>query len=155
MGFRAIFAATSMEMAIQNQSEIFTQRMGGPPLYSQRKSKELIQKAKHLKRTLADTYDTYDGASSSEEQERKSKRPCTLSRSKPAPRKPVPCNKPAATARPTVSPMLAARWLKHMNDAMDAVPEIDLDSKQRMLAYFEQTSHSTVRSKKLGSLRRA
>merc|ERR1711865_669994 len=114
----------------------------------QRKSKELIQKVKHLKRTLG----TYD---SSEEQERKSKRPCTLSRSKPVPPKPVPCNKPAAKARPTVSPVLAARWLKHMNDAMDAVPEIDLDSKQRMLAYFEQTSHSTVRSKKLGSLRRA
>lgn len=34
---RDIFATSSKEAAIQNQYEFFIQRMGGPPLYSQRK----------------------------------------------------------------------------------------------------------------------
>ncbi|KAM0944824.1 putative Globin-like superfamily protein [Dioscorea sansibarensis] len=35
--FRSIFANSMKEDAIQNQYEFFVQRMGGPPLYSQRK----------------------------------------------------------------------------------------------------------------------
>ncbi|XP_061339362.1 two-on-two hemoglobin-3-like [Gastrolobium bilobum] len=35
--FRSIFANSEKENAIQNQYEFFVQRMGGPPLYSQRR----------------------------------------------------------------------------------------------------------------------
>ncbi|KAM7493236.1 hypothetical protein LguiB_027845 [Lonicera macranthoides] len=35
--FRSIFANSTKEEAIRNQYEFFVQRMGGPPLYSQRK----------------------------------------------------------------------------------------------------------------------
>eukprot|EP00246_Nothoceros_aenigmaticus_P009114 TRINITY_DN24437_c0_g1_i1.p1 TRINITY_DN24437_c0_g1~~TRINITY_DN24437_c0_g1_i1.p1 ORF type:complete len:160 (+),score=24.36 TRINITY_DN24437_c0_g1_i1:172-651(+) len=35
--FRSIFAGSKKADAIQNQYEFFIQRMGGPPLYSQRK----------------------------------------------------------------------------------------------------------------------
>ncbi|XP_020089314.1 two-on-two hemoglobin-3 [Ananas comosus] len=35
--FRSIFAASRKEDAIRNQYEFFVQRMGGPPLYSQRR----------------------------------------------------------------------------------------------------------------------
>jgi truncated hemoglobin YjbI len=35
--FRKIFANSTKEDAIRNQYEFFVQRMGGPPLYSQRK----------------------------------------------------------------------------------------------------------------------
>lgn len=35
--FRSIFANSKKEEAVQNQYEFFVQRMGGPPLYSQRK----------------------------------------------------------------------------------------------------------------------
>ncbi|KAI4316165.1 hypothetical protein L6164_024171 [Bauhinia variegata] len=35
--FRSIFASSKKEDAIQNQYEFFVQRMGGPPMYSQRR----------------------------------------------------------------------------------------------------------------------
>lgn len=35
--FQSIFSNSNKEDAIQNQYEFFVQRMGGPPLYSQRK----------------------------------------------------------------------------------------------------------------------
>lgn len=35
--FRSIFANSKKEEAIQNQYEFFVQRMGGPPLFSQRR----------------------------------------------------------------------------------------------------------------------
>jgi len=35
--FRSIFANSKKEDAIQNQYEFFVQRMGGPPLFSQRR----------------------------------------------------------------------------------------------------------------------
>ncbi|XP_024393913.1 two-on-two hemoglobin-3 [Physcomitrium patens] len=35
--FRKIFSSSTKEDAIRNQYEFFVQRMGGPPLYSQRK----------------------------------------------------------------------------------------------------------------------
>jgi hypothetical protein len=35
--FREIFAGFNKEEAIQNQYEFLVQRMGGPPLFSQRK----------------------------------------------------------------------------------------------------------------------
>lgn len=35
--FRSIFANSKKEDAIQNQYEFFIQRMGGPPLYNQRR----------------------------------------------------------------------------------------------------------------------
>lgn len=38
--FRSIFANSKKEDAIQNQYEFFVQRMGGPPLYSQRKGEQ-------------------------------------------------------------------------------------------------------------------
>ncbi|XP_052481878.1 two-on-two hemoglobin-3 isoform X2 [Gossypium raimondii] len=37
--FRSIFSNSKKEEAIQNQYEFFVQRMGGPPLYSQRKAR--------------------------------------------------------------------------------------------------------------------
>ena len=37
--FRSIFVNSTKEDAIRNQYEFFVQRMGGPPLYSQRKGK--------------------------------------------------------------------------------------------------------------------
>lgn len=40
--FRSIFANSKKEEAIQNQYEFFVQRMGGPPLYSQRKGKKFL-----------------------------------------------------------------------------------------------------------------
>lgn len=40
--FRSIFANSKKEEAIQNQYEFFVQRMGGPPLYSQRKGKNFL-----------------------------------------------------------------------------------------------------------------
>jgi truncated hemoglobin YjbI len=38
--FRSIFANSKKEEAIQNQYEFFVQRMGGPPLFSQRRGKK-------------------------------------------------------------------------------------------------------------------
>jgi truncated hemoglobin YjbI len=35
--FRSIFSNSKKEEAIQNQYEFFVQRMGGPPLFSQRR----------------------------------------------------------------------------------------------------------------------
>jgi truncated hemoglobin YjbI len=138
--FRLIFAATSIETAIQNQSEIFTQRMGGPPLYSQRRNAEALQRTSNLKRSREDSG---DHCSASEElgtrtrssSSRSAKRMCC-----DVPRDVTHTRRPVNTARPTVSPVVAARWLKHMNDAMDCVSEIDPDSKRRMLGYFEQVS---------------
>ncbi|CAN1785269.1 Two-on-two hemoglobin-3 [Linum perenne] len=49
--FRSIFANSKKEEAIQNQYEFFVQRMGGPPLYSQRKDnllKSLVDKLTSL-----------------------------------------------------------------------------------------------------------
>ncbi|GKC94707.1 two-on-two hemoglobin-3, partial [Tanacetum coccineum] len=38
--FRSIFADSKKEDAIQNQYEFFVQRMGGPPLFSQRRDRD-------------------------------------------------------------------------------------------------------------------
>lgn len=38
--FRSIFANSKKEDAIQNQYEFFAQRMGGPPLYNQRRGEQ-------------------------------------------------------------------------------------------------------------------
>ncbi|KOM48621.1 hypothetical protein LR48_Vigan07g232500 [Vigna angularis] len=40
--FRSIFANSKKEDAIQNQYEFFVQRMGGPPLFSQRRALSLL-----------------------------------------------------------------------------------------------------------------
>lgn len=40
--FRSIFSNSSKEDAIRNQYEFFVQRMGGPPLYSERKGKQVL-----------------------------------------------------------------------------------------------------------------
>jgi truncated hemoglobin YjbI len=40
--FRSIFANSKKEDAIQNQYEFFAQRMGGPPLYSQRRGANFV-----------------------------------------------------------------------------------------------------------------
>ncbi|CAO2820409.1 unnamed protein product [Amaranthus hypochondriacus] len=41
--FRSIFANSKKEDAIQNQYEFFVQRMGGPPLFSQRRGIHIFQ----------------------------------------------------------------------------------------------------------------
>jgi len=46
--FRNIFKGSSLEEAIQNQMEFFMQRLGGPPLYSQRKGHPALI-MRHLK----------------------------------------------------------------------------------------------------------
>lgn len=46
--FRSIFANSNKEEAIQNQYEFFVQRMGGPPLYSQRKGSSFISLHRHF-----------------------------------------------------------------------------------------------------------
>ncbi|XP_047155626.1 two-on-two hemoglobin-3-like [Vigna umbellata] len=42
--FRSIFANSKKEDAIQNQYEFFVQRMGGPPLFSQRRGIVLLSR---------------------------------------------------------------------------------------------------------------
>jgi len=46
--FKNIFKGRSKEDAIQNQVDFFVQRMGGPPLYSQRKGHPALM-ARHIK----------------------------------------------------------------------------------------------------------
>ena len=46
--FRNIFNGSSLDEAIQNQMEFFMQRLGGPPLYSQRKGHPALI-MRHLK----------------------------------------------------------------------------------------------------------
>ncbi|XP_027180777.1 two-on-two hemoglobin-3 isoform X2 [Coffea eugenioides] len=83
--FRSIFSKSKKEDAIQNQYEFFVQRMGGPPLYSQRKG-----------------------------------HPALIGRHRPFP----------------VTHRAAERWLNHMQQALDATSDIDLDSKTKMLNFF-------------------
>ncbi|GAY60225.1 hypothetical protein CUMW_200310 [Citrus unshiu] len=83
--FRSIFANSNKEEAIQNQYEFFVQRMGGPPLYSQRKG-----------------------------------HPALIGRHRPFP----------------VTHQAAERWLHHMQIALDSTPEIDADSKIKMMNFF-------------------
>jgi truncated hemoglobin YjbI len=45
--FRSIFANSKKEEAIQNQYEFLVQRMGGPPLFSQRRGTFFVASA-HL-----------------------------------------------------------------------------------------------------------
>lgn len=45
--FRAIFASSNKENAIQNQYEFFVQRMGGPPLFSQRRGEVTLLNLLH------------------------------------------------------------------------------------------------------------
>eukprot|EP00850_Spirogloea_muscicola_P001191 SM000004S15061 [mRNA] locus=s4:1055275:1056427:- [translate_table: standard] len=96
--FRAIFASSTKEEAIRNQYEFFVQRMGGPPLYTQRKG-----------------------------------HPALIGRHGPY----------------TVTAMAAERWLSHMTAAFDSVPEIDADSRQRMLLFFRHTAYFLVAGKEL------
>ncbi len=49
-GFRSMFP-DDMEMAIQNQYEFFAQRLGGPPLYSERKGHPALR-ARHARFTI-------------------------------------------------------------------------------------------------------
>uniref|UniRef100_A0A7N0UQZ8 Hemoglobin n=1 Tax=Kalanchoe fedtschenkoi TaxID=63787 RepID=A0A7N0UQZ8_KALFE len=91
--FRSIFANSKKEDAIQNQYEFFVQRMGGPPLYSQRKG-----------------------------------HPALIGRHRPFP----------------VTHRAAERWLHHMKLALDGVPEIDPDSKTKMMNFFRHTAYFLV-----------
>ncbi|XP_010249775.1 PREDICTED: two-on-two hemoglobin-3 [Nelumbo nucifera] len=91
--FRSIFANSKKEDAIQNQYEFFVQRMGGPPLYSQRKG-----------------------------------HPALIGRHRPFP----------------VTHRAAERWLHHMQQALDSVPEIDADSKIKMMNFFRHTAFFLV-----------
>ncbi|KAF5456543.1 hypothetical protein F2P56_026013 [Juglans regia] len=91
--FRSIFARSKKEDAIQNQYEFFVQRMGGPPLYSQRKG-----------------------------------HPALIARHRPFP----------------VTHRAAERWLHHMQQALESTPDIDADSKLRMLNFFRHTAFFLV-----------
>ncbi|XP_042482118.1 two-on-two hemoglobin-3 isoform X2 [Macadamia integrifolia] len=91
--FRLIFANSNKEDAIQNQYEFFVQRMGGPPLYSQRKG-----------------------------------HPALIGRHRPFP----------------VTHKGAERWLHHMQQALDSIPEIDADSKIKMMNFFRHTAFFLV-----------
>jgi len=87
--FKEIFIGSSKEEAIQNQYEFFIQRMGGPPLFSQRKG-----------------------------------HPALLGRNQDF----------------KIDDKGAKRWLEHMKEALDSVPEIDDDSKKRMFNFFSHTA---------------
>ncbi|KAK4747046.1 hypothetical protein SAY87_026083 [Trapa incisa] len=91
--FRSIFAGSKKEDAIRNQYEFFVQRMGGPPLYSQRKG-----------------------------------HPALIGRHRPFP----------------VTHLAAERWLQHMQQALDSTPEIDPDSKTKMMNFFRHTAFFLV-----------
>ncbi|KAL5729292.1 Two-on-two hemoglobin-3 [Ranunculus cassubicifolius] len=91
--FRSIFANSKKEDAIQNQYEFFVQRMGGPPLYSQRKG-----------------------------------HPALIGRHRPFP----------------VTHEAAERWLGHMQQALDTSPDIDDDSKVKMMNFFRHTAFFLV-----------
>ncbi|KAK7384894.1 hypothetical protein VNO78_30597 [Psophocarpus tetragonolobus] len=91
--FRSIFANSKKENAIQNQYEFFVQRMGGPPLYSQRRG-----------------------------------HPALIGRHRPFP----------------VTHQAAERWLHHMQQALDSTPDIDDDSKTKMMNFFRHTAYFLV-----------
>ncbi|KAL4323288.1 hypothetical protein GQ457_11G016800 [Hibiscus cannabinus] len=91
--FRSIFANSKKEEAIQNQYEFFVQRMGGPPLYSQRKG-----------------------------------HPALIGRHRPFP----------------VTHQAAERWLHHMEKALENTPDIDADSKVKMMNFFRHTAFFLV-----------
>lgn len=88
--FRNIFKNSTIEEAIQNQMEFFMQRLGGPPLYSERKGHPALI-MRHLKFNM--------------------------------------------------SLKATERWVYHMQNALDAVAEIDADSKGRMLDFFTHTAY--------------
>ncbi|XP_058074815.1 two-on-two hemoglobin-3 [Magnolia sinica] len=96
--FRSIFANSVKEDAIRNQYEFFVQRMGGPPLYSQRKG-----------------------------------HPALIGRHRPFP----------------VTHQAAERWLHHMQLALDSVPNIDADSKTKMMNFFRHTAFFLVAGNEL------
>ncbi|KAL4290546.1 hypothetical protein GQ457_14G007430 [Hibiscus cannabinus] len=91
--FRSIFANSKKEEAVQNQYEFFVQRMGGPPLYSQRKG-----------------------------------HPALIGRHRPFP----------------VTHQAAERWLHHMEKALENTPDIDADSKVKMMNFFRHTAFFLV-----------
>ncbi|KAK8997911.1 hypothetical protein V6N11_012447 [Hibiscus sabdariffa] len=91
--FRSIFVNSKKEEAIQNQYEFFVQRMGGPPLYSQRKG--------HL---------------------------ALIGRHRPFP----------------LTHQAAKRWLHHMEKALENTPDIDADSKVKMMNFFRHTAFFLV-----------
>ncbi|KAL9247892.1 hypothetical protein vseg_021272 [Gypsophila vaccaria] len=98
--FRSIFANSTKEDAIQNQYEFFVQRMGGPPLFSQRRG-----------------------------------HPALIGRHKPFP----------------VTHQAAERWLHHMQQALDTTPDIDTDSKTKMMNFFRHTAFFLVAGDELKS----
>ncbi|CAK8570137.1 unnamed protein product [Lathyrus sativus] len=91
--FRSIFASSKKEEAIQNQYEFFVQRMGGPPLFSQRRG-----------------------------------HPALIGRHRPF----------------AVTHQAAERWLHHMQQALDTTPDIDDDSKIKMMKFFRHTAYFLV-----------
>ncbi|TYJ02277.1 hypothetical protein E1A91_A13G216700v1 [Gossypium mustelinum] len=91
--FRSIFSNSKKEEAIQNQYEFFVQRMGGPPLYSQRKG-----------------------------------HPALIGRHRPFP----------------VTHQAAERWLYHMEKALESTPDIDADSRVKMMNFFRHTAFFLV-----------
>lgn len=88
--FRNIFKKRKIEDAIQNQMEFFIQRMGGPPLFSERKGHPALI-ARHMEFNMSEK--------------------------------------------------AALRWLFLMEESLNEIPEIDEDSKTKMMNYFRHTAH--------------
>ncbi|WRX35417.1 Truncated hemoglobin - like 1 [Theobroma cacao] len=115
--FRSIFANSKKEEAIQNQYEFFVQRMGGPPLYSQRKVFLLtISWTGVYFALLSFPCDTLAG------------HPALIGRHRPFP----------------VTHQAAERWLHHMEKALESTPDIDADSKIKMMNFFRHTAFFLV-----------
>ncbi|KAK6162114.1 hypothetical protein DH2020_001955 [Rehmannia glutinosa] len=113
--FRSIFANSKKEDAIQNQYEFFVQRMGGPPLYSQRRG--LISYAKSsmipLPAVFFNRYHVVQVKSVLSH-------PALIARHRPFP----------------VTRQAAERWLHHMQQALDSTSDIDSDSKIKMMNFL-------------------
>ncbi|KAJ1422479.1 hemoglobin [Sesbania bispinosa] len=101
--FRSIFANSKKEDAIQNQYEFFVQRMGGPPLFSQRRGCMIVCYSR-------------------------TGHPALIGRHRPFP----------------VTHQAAERWLHHMQQALESTPDIDDDSKIKMMNFFRHTAYILV-----------
>ncbi|KAL6603873.1 hypothetical protein ACP70R_044234 [Stipagrostis hirtigluma subsp. patula] len=121
--FREIFAGSKKEDAIQNQYEFLVQRMGGPPLFSQRRDSALGKDdgckfaINHVDLQLQciGRNDLWG-------------HPALIGRHRPFP----------------VTHQAAERWLHHMQQALDTTSSIDADSKAKMMNFFRHTAYFLV-----------
>lgn len=121
--FRSIFANSKKEDAIQNQYEFFAQRMGGPPLYSQRRGANFLVLISSVysncwERLKFYLVNLWSGLG----------HPALIGRHRPFP----------------VTHQAAERWLHHMEQALDSSSDIDADSKRKMFNFFRHTAFFLV-----------